>query len=271
MSDWTAVTDAVEEFASVEEEISYIGDNTAKVVLRCPWNKRVDVCNDILVWGKYYPNITMGAVASKASIKPVPVKPTADAVNGRIQYAEALITVYYETSKVGRLDKDESSGIVFSEEIEEVVEGQKLNPKNFCWGTAAGGDRVSDGPVRQMRYIRIRRTLYNLTSVPAAFFTLPGKTNVASYTSVPLGLVAAAETLLFSPGSVQRSVTTGGTKGFNVPMLLSYRPEGWNTYWNPDKNNGSGQPAGGYDEIYDEKAGAVHKNFPPADFSSLVF
>jgi len=271
MSDWTTISEAVEEFASVEEEISYIGDNSAKVVLRCPWDKRIDVVNDVLVWGKLYPNVGMGAVASKASIRPVPSRPDAALVDGRFQYADALITIHYETSKVGRLEKDETSGIVFSEEIEEVVEGQKLNPKNFCWGTAAGGDRVSDGPVRQIRYLRIRRTLYQLSAIPAAFFTLPGKSNEASYTSVPLGVTFAAETLMFAPGTVQRTVTTSGSKGWNVPMLLSYRPEGWNKVWNPDKSNGGGNPAGGYDSIYDEKAGAVHKNFPPDDFSDLVF
>lgn len=271
MSDWTSVSEAVEEFASIEEEYSYIGDNAARVVLRCPWNKRVDVINDVLVWGKLYPNVSMGAVASKCSVKPVPAKPTAANVNGRIQYDECLITVMYETAKVGRLDKDDASGIVYSEEIEEVVEGQKLNPKNFCWGTAAGGDRVLDGPVRQIRHLNIRRTLYQLTSIPAAFFTLPGKTNVATYASVALGVTFPVESLLFSPGTVQRTVTTSGTKGWNVPMNLGVRWEGWNTAWNPDKNNGGSNPAGGYDSIFDEKVGQVHKNFPPADFSTLVF
>ncbi len=269
MSDWSSEASAVEEFCSVEEEISFVGENSAKVILRCPWNKRYDVVNSVLAFGVAYPNASIGAFASKCSIKPVPAEPTAAATNGRINYAEALVTVMYDTSKSGKLDQ--ASGTLYSEEIEEVVEGQKLNPKNFCWGTSAGGDRVADGPVRQMRYMRIRRTLYNLTSIPSAFFTLPGKTNTAAYTSAALGPTFAAETLLFSPGSVSRTVTTGGTKGWNVPMLLSYRPEGWNTYWNPDKSNGGGNPAGGYDAIYDEKASAVHKNFPPADFSTLVF
>jgi hypothetical protein len=271
MSDWSTVTEAVEEFASVEEEFSYLGDNSAKVVLRCPWNKRIDVVNSVLTGIVLYPNASCGAIASRCGVKPVPAKPTAADVNGRIQYDEALVTVMYETSKVGRLDKDEGSGILYSEEIEEIVEGQKLDPKNFCWGTSAGGDRVTDGPVRLQKSIRIRRTLYNLASVPAAFFTLPGYTNAVAYASASLGVTFPIESLLFSPGTVQRTVMSDGTKGWNVPMSLDVRWEGWNKAWNPDKNNGGGNPAGGYDSLYDEKAGAVHKNFPPGDFSTLVF
>jgi len=270
MSDWTSEATAVEEHGSVTEEYSFTGEHSASVQLRVPWAKRMNVVNDVLVFAKFYPNVACGAMASKCIIKPTMAKPSSSPTNGRINYQDALVTIHYDTNKISKFDQSspETGSILYSEEIGLTIDAQKLNPKNFCWGSSALGQRVTDGPVRQMYSMTIKRTLYNMTSVPPAFFTLPGHTNNASYTSTILGVTFATETLLFYPGTVARTITTAGVKAFNVPMTLAYRPDGWNKAWNPDK---SGTYSGGYDEMFDEKSNKVHKNFPPADFSSLVF
>jgi len=277
VSDWTSVSSAVEEFVTVKEELRYTGDNHCTVVLRCPWSDRVAVANDILGNNRLYPNIDCGAIASSVAITPVPAKPETAAVNGRIQYAQALLTVTYETSKVGRLEKDPTTGQLYSETIEQVIENQKLNPSGFCWATdtsgiamSAGNEKkgapLTEGPVRQMYSCSIKRTLYNLASIPDAFWTLPGSVNQASYTSVPLGRTFAAETLLFIPGAAERTVLTNGSKAWHLPMKLAIKPDGWNKFWNPHKSG-----ADKYDVIWDKNANAQYKNFPPADWSTLVF
>lgn len=267
MSDWSSVGTAVEEHGSVKEHLRWDGNNSAQVTMRCPWADRYSVASSML--NLIYPNLTpsIGALAGDFEIVPVPGASTVDS-GGKLVYEEALVTVKFDTAQLGNLEEvasGEHEGQLYSETIEEVVKYQKLDPANFRWGSATGA-LMKEGPDRPLYLCNIKRTLYNMTSVPDAFWTLPGHVNVASYTSVPLGKTFAAETLLFSPGSLTRTMLTSGSKGWQVHVKVGYNPNGWNTFWNKDKAGGEG-----YDTIFSLKSNAQYKNFPTADFSSLFY
>lgn len=273
MSDWSSVVTAVEEFATVQETLRFDGRHQAQVALRCPWADRISVAADILNNNRLWPHSTMGAMGAQVVIRPVPGATNGSSISvsagGLIQYAEAIVQVTYDTVTVGNLEESSSiSGQLFSESIEEIIDHQTLDPANFRWGSATGKP-MKEGPVRALYGMNFKRTLYNMASIPAACFTLPGTVNNANYVSAPLGVTFAAETLLFAPANFQRVMLTSGTKGWTVSLKYGFKKDGWNKFWNKDKAGGEG-----YDIIWRLETGgpgAQYKNFPAADHSTLLF
>jgi len=268
MAGWSPTYPTASEMAgSVEEKLRFDGMHTGKVVVRCAWADRFAVAADMI--NRAYPNGIGGLLGAEAVIKPEAGQPTLDS-DGKLVYEFALVSVNYDVASVGSLETYPSgphAGELYSEALVPTVENQTLPVTGFTWTNATGRALVEgENPVRILRGMAIKRTLFNVSSIHADYFTLPGKVNSASYTSVPLGKVFAAETLLFVPQEISRTVTTAGSDGWTVPMLLKYKEDGWNKFWRKDKSGGAG-----YDEIYDRVNSAVYKNFPTASFANLLY
>jgi hypothetical protein len=120
----------------------------------------------------------------------------------------------------------------------------------------------NQAPGQIIRGMNLVRTLYNLTSVPVSYLSLPGKTNSASYSSALLGLTFAAQTLLFQPGQLTRTIKLSGTEGFVAQVKMSYNPNGWNVYWN--------EAAQAYQPIY-VAGGSQYFSYPLASFADWLF
>lgn len=252
MSSYSLVPCA-EEHLSISENIDVEGGINAQVTLRCDWEDRFALMQDILTVSKDYPQsgFNVNPQAYACACRPAEGKATSV---GQINYYEyALVTVSYST-KI----KD-----LVSESIEPTVEFLTLDHKRFRWG-AADGDVLLEGeaPGMQMRGMNIVRTLYAIQQVPAAVLTSMGKSNDAAYTSQLLGLTFDTETLLYHPPNLSRVITSAGTEGFTLTMKFQYKPETWNKYWRAKTQT--------YEKIY-LAGGAEYKNFPPADFSSLLY
>lgn len=258
---------ASETHGSVEEKLRFDGMHTGRVTVRCAWTDRFAVAADMI--NRDYPNGSIGALGAEATIRPEPGQPTLDS-DGKMIYGFALVTVTYDVASVGNLEKYPAgphAGELYSESIVPTVDNQHLPVNGFTWTNGSGRMLIEgENPVRQLHGLALKRVLYNKASIPADYFTLPGKVNVAAYVSVPLGKTFDAETLLFVPQEVSRTVTTAGSDGWTIPLLLKYKEDGWNKFWRKDKS-GSNK----WDEIYDTAAGAVYKNFPTADFSNLLY
>ena len=129
------------------------------------------------------------------------------------------------------------------------------------------GETQSDGnhpqsPGRLIRGLTISRTLYQVTALPIALITSIGKVNDADYISALLVLTFAAETLLYTPPNMNRTITTAGDKGWTVNMKFMYKPDTWNKFWRSTTQ--------AYEAIF-IAGGIEYKNYPLADFSSLLF
>lgn len=268
-NDWSSV-DCNPEHGTEEESFSFDGKHSCKVVLRCAWADRIALAADVLNNNRLWPQAGVGTMASKVTIRPVPGQSTLTGTGDkRFVYEEALVTIVYDVASVGNLDSVPSGpnvGQLYSESIEQTIEAIELDPRTFSWGSAAGGAEMKTGPVRQMFGMNLRRTLYEVTTIPTALFTLPGTCNVAQYVSASLGFTFPAETLCLAPASIERTVKMDGTKTQTIVMKLGYKVNGWNKYWNKDKVGGPG-----YDEIWSNTHNAVYKNVPTADYSTLLY
>jgi hypothetical protein len=266
MSDWTSVTTAVEEYMSCNEKVRWDGNHSCGITLRCPWTDRLSVAADILNNVRLWPNGSIGAAGAEATITPAPGEVTVTA-GGRLVYEEALVKVTYDTATLGKMETYPSgphAGEVYSESIEQIIENQTFESTDFRWDNITGNP-VKTPMVRQMYGLALKRTLFNMTSIPSAIWDLPGHVNTAAYVSASLGKTFAAETLLFTPASFSRTVYTDGTKKWTISMKLHYKADGWNMFWNKDKSGGAG-----FSYIYHIN-GTQYKNFPLADFSSLLY
>jgi hypothetical protein len=174
-----------------------------------------------------------------------------------MQYIDALVSVGYSSG-------EETDFI--SESLEPTVEFVTLDYKNFRWG-AANGDEVKEGeaPGKLVRSLSLVRTIYHLASIPTDVLDLVGSVNDTAYASTLLGLTFPAETMLFSPPSMDRTITTAGTKGWNLAMRWMYKPETWNKFWNARAN-----PAA-YQRMYTVDPGTVYNSYPLEDHSNLLY
>jgi len=170
-------------------------------------------------------------------------------------YTDALVTVNYSS-------KEEVD--LVSETLTPNVEFITADHKQFRWGSATGDPLLeNEAPGYRMYSLTLERTLYKVSSVPASILTLPGTVNNATYSSTLLGLSFATETLLFQPKSLNRTITTAGSKGWDVSVAFLFKPEGWNKFYRAKTQT--------YEEIYHVEAGGVHKNYPLASYAAFLY
>jgi len=244
-----------EESGQISENFSPDGI-TCSVVLACAWSIRHDVVTDIVGGKEYWPHgsFVKRPFAVSAAIVPRPAKGTTTGQS--IDYPQALITVNYERKK---LDPEQLA----SESLEPTAEFITQDHKRYVWGSSTGNPLTeAEAPGRIVRGLNLVRTIYKLPSVPVSLLSLPGTCNDTSYVSSLLGLTFPAETLLFSPPTLDRTIETDGSEGFNLSLKFSYKPEGWNKFWRAESES--------YEEIYDTQSEAVYKNYPLADFSDWL-
>jgi len=239
---------------------------SGSVSLMCDWSIRHEVMADILpknVYGSpvvrsYWP---YGDYINQPYATRIGCKPFETAFTGEgqaINYRTALLTVQYE-----RRPDSEPDDLV-SETIESTAEFITLDHKRFTWKDADGPALdEKEAPGRLVRGLILSRTYYKIQApLPGGLLTLPGHVNQTAYTSTMLGLTFAAETLLFSPNSMDRTITTDGDSGFNVNLQFMYKPETWNKFWRQDEQE--------YQRIWDTENEEEYENYPTGDFAAFL-
>lgn len=251
MTTYSPAVTCYEEHGSVSESFK-LGEWTAEVTLRVAWNLRYALVNDLLSNKRPFPHGSYSVLpqAHAAVITPFP---GAGATSGQgLDYEDALVKVSYSSKA-----KD-----LISEELEPTVQFRKEDYKRFRWGAADGDPLVeAEAPGTLVRGLNIVRTYYQLTTIHTDFLTLIGSCNNAIYSSVLLGLTFAAETLLYHPPVVSRTITTAGSDGYTLKAKYTYKAGGWNHYWR--------QKTQSFEQIYDVN-GDVYESYPPADFSNIL-
>lgn len=243
--------DCDEEYGTAKESWN-IDDVSMSVTLRCAWADRYDLVDDLLGNGRTWPHgsFTNAPRAQSASIAP---DKTAYTATGQcIVYNDALVTVTYGT---------EHEDLV-SESLEPTADFITLDWRRFRWSSDVGDPLIEgEAPGKLRRGLNIVRTLYKIATPPTQLLTQIGNVNPSTYTSSLLGLSFAAETLLFTPPTMSRTIRTDGTEGWTINMKFMYKPETWNKYWRAKTSS--------YEHIYNGTG--VYRSYALGNFSDLLF
>lgn len=262
MPDYSALA-CVEEFMEREESADIESGFAARVKLRCAYANRWSVTGDLLLNRRPWPygGFATPPRASSVSIEPAPMA-YGEAGQAVDYLGDALLTVTYSTLKGG----DPSTTDLVAESLEPSADFITQSHKNFSWGNVAGGNPLNEAeaPGKQIRSLKLIRTLFQLpNTLPTTIIDLVGSVNDVNYTSALLGLMFPAETLLFLPAGLSRTINTDGSSGWNVTLGFDYRKNTWNKHWRAKTNL--------FENIWRIDPGGIHKNFPPADFSDWLF
>ena len=240
-----------EEFTSLNEQYDVLSGGQASVQLRCAWNNRYALINDLLGTPRSFPyNASLTAV--RAGCVPAPTKYSGD--GQACVYEDALVTVTYSNQIVD----------IASEVLEPYTEMMSLDFRRFRWTNGLTGTPLIEGeqPPFQMPMLNIVRTRYRLSAVPTEVLTCLGCCNDIAYTSDILGLTFGPETLLFQPQGISRSFTTLGTTGWTIGLKFACKPSGWNKVWNA--------AAQAFQYTYLAGSTTPYKTYTPVSFGALL-
>lgn len=262
---WTpAVSDVWEEKGSPQEVFSAESGLQVSVTLRCAWDDRFAVLDDILQNQYTYPRCPGSQCnARTGSSRPYEGKMDSTGTGDSLAtYDQALITINY-TQDLTREDNGSGGFNIFSESLEPSAEFLTLSPAKFRWTNSSGPKlRPEEAPGKLIVGYDYVQTRYQMASIPVEVINPgPGVVNNAAITAQLLGLTFPIETVLYQNSQPQRTISTSGVTRWTIPSRFSIRPNGWNKFW---------RPSTGWDEIYDEDAAAIYKNYPLADLSNLL-
>ncbi len=237
----------------------------AVVTMRCAWEDRYSLANEVSDQSIYQRAPDSGARARTVTIEPLTRTLGADDVSLGNLYEEPKITSEYVGDK---RTPQEADGALFSEELQPTAEHLTLPGKNFVWASSQKRLTDDEAPGILVRGLDYVLTHYGVTTIPAAALTLVGCVNNATVNAYFLGLSFPAETLLFNPPTTTRRVILKPTPQLKWTLVyrFTYKPNGWNKFWDPNKTGGPG-----FDTIRlrTAPAGADVKYYPLAAFTGL--
>ena len=248
-----SIVECAEVYGTAKENRT-LDDWTASVDLRCSWANRHNLMDDIIGNQRPWP---YWPYAGGVGLFPRNAAMRADATeynaSGQgMDYEDAVITFNYGVP--GKDDQPDPTEL-YSETLEPTTEFLTEDYNLFKWKSDGSKLKEGEQPGRIIRGLRLVRTIFRLTSLNANILTLPGSCNNASYLSTALGLTFAAETLLFIPPVISRTITTDGAEAWNVRCAWEYKEDGWNKYWRAKTQ--------AYDTITLADGGADYESYTP--------
>jgi len=185
-------------------------------------------------------------------------------------YEKALVTVYYGRTASGG---DPTSTAAYSESLEPTAEFLTLDYSEYTWGDDSGAAKApvlkeNESPGRLVRGLDYIFTRYNQTTVPSAALSLVGFVNTAAVTASSLGITFGAQTLLFNPPTISRTVDATGVGSWTITYRMTYKPnwqggveKGWNWFWRAEEDE--------YQQIYHKWTSSVVAVYPNAAFTGF--
>jgi hypothetical protein len=231
------------------------GGFTATRTLMCEYDDRHTLAAE-LMGTLYEQRPAFLARAYNIGIKPFGAKMTAPPGNSVALYEKALLVVQHKF-----MDQDPEDMV--SESIEPNAEFMTLDHQNFRWTNANGALlEEAEAPGRLVKSLDYIYTRHQVPILPPNLLDFVGKVNDRAIAALVLNQTFAAETLLFTPPTPSRKITTEQVEAWTVPMRFSYQPAGWNKFWRNATQS--------YEEIWSVEANAVHKNHETANFAGIM-
>lgn len=253
---WSETIDCAEEHGTIKEDYQLESGFNASVTLRCAWAERYLLIESLIgkVW-PYSPGDN-GPACISAGCMPSPARASTD--------EQSLV---YETAIISFNFSNQIKDFI-SETLEPTAEFQILDYKRFRWSSAAGEPLLEgEAPGLLQRGLNLNRTIYQVETVPTTVLTACGHCNRVAYTSALLGLTFGAETLLFNPPTLSRSIKTNGDETKTIAMKFSFKPNTWNKFFR--QKNANVAPDFGWEYIYTTE-GEIYKPYQPDDFAGLL-
>lgn len=206
--------------------------------LICNWNERDELIEDII--GTLYPYQSWpNCYPRNISAEPIPAKQDSEADTTLSKYEKAIITVEYESPISGSPEAEDIDGVLMTENFQPTLELMTLPYQDYYWKLTVGYEPIQEqgAPVLRLPGGDLITTRYGLAAYPAGTLANVGKVNTATYsckTSIMSGISFAAGTLLWQPSTTE-IIISGDTRTVNYTTRFTYRPTGWNKFWNGKK------------------------------------
>lgn len=243
--------ECAEVYGTRRETVSIEGGMQSQVQLKVSAALKDLLLFDLLYYQREWPNSSAITPPRAYTASAAPFSSDSQPVDQTYTYDDYLVDVQYTT------DPDKT---LVSESIEPTAEFVRLDYRHFRWSSGAPLTE-GEAPGVLRRELKLVRQYYNQMFVPNAVVLIPGSVNAAPYTSALLGLTFPAQTLLFAPEPVSRTVLTSGTAGFNYTLSFMYKPNGWNKYWRPQTQSW---------ESITLPDGTAYNSYPPEDLTSVL-
>lgn len=251
--------DCAQEGPTTEDLDGLRGKITASVTVRCAWENRLYLADDVLLNKRTYPLITTGfsPIALTCGITYGDSWFEATTVGQHRPPKTALVTINYGFNDTGTTAFD-----AVAESIEPLAEFRRLSHLPFRFGSQTGrGIKPEEAPGFLEVKLRLTRRIYRLSSMPANVLAFVGKVHNAVYTSSIIGMTFGAETLLYDAPQPDVTSSSDGSRGYNLTQNLVWCPNGWNKYYDPETNSW------GY--YYHVSSSSPYKPYEPVDMSSI--
>lgn len=199
------------------------------------------------------------AKARRVQIAPFkPGVPDDESSDEESHYPQALVAVNYSTSGGPLFDQNDDKGR--EESITSAVEYLMAAPETlqFSDGTII---RDIEVPAKLLNTLVYQVTLFKLPAIRDSMLDNAGKVNSSGLTATTLNKVFGAETLLYEPGEFRRNVQPNGDVEWTADLKFSYRPDGWNKFWN--------FKADAFQAI-ETPDGTTKNPYPTADFVAML-
>jgi len=255
----TIVTDYLSEEAGSPKEQSGVGGFGATVTLRCKFEDRQTVMDDILTNDLEYPRKTnSGAFARTGTATPDPKAQTSKDGQG-INYEYAFVTINYEQQE---FNSGGGGSEIISESLTPNAEFITVDPDGLVWGATDGPAlKKKEAPGKLILGFDYIQTRYRVSSIATDYLNLLSHCNNNIVTSSLLGLSFGIETVLYNGITPSRTIDSNGTGLWTVPASFGIRPTGWNMFWRAETQ--------AWESIYIE-GGAEFKPVPLGAVGGLV-
>jgi hypothetical protein len=240
------------------------GHITASLTLRCLWDDRLNLADDVLLNRRAYPFITSTFTPKALTCSIIQFDEDYNQVTvGQWRPPKfADVTVNYgvpASRAIGSFD-------LVAESLEPFGDFLRQDYTLFRWSGKDGDPlKPEEAPGRFMPKLKLVRRIYRVETLPSNALSAIGKCNIASYASPLLGVTFPVETLVYGEPSLERTISTTGSDGWNYTQQWTYDPNTWNKYWRPETQS--------WEYIYMITASGTAvpwKCYEPTDFSGLL-
>jgi hypothetical protein len=226
----------------------------------CLWDDRWDVVKLLLAGGPAYPHDPTGFCRARTgNCEPMTGELLGDPFlgDGYADYEFAKITIDYNTKGAS---KD-----LYEEEFSPTCEFMTLDATDFRWDNPTG-DVLTDkeAPGKLVRSSEYKVVLHEVAEIPSELDDLEGCCNSDKIWCAARKKMFLPETLLYTPPTMSRKITTEMTEAWTMTFKFMYRQSGWNKFWRKNKLNADGKQ-GDWATIW-LKDGAMYQNYLPKPF-----